>query len=292
VGDWTIRPMRPEDVAAAERLSEESFYELDTRTSPADGPPPARRAPDHSAGWMRRTEHFLDTDPGGCWVAEDDSGMLGFATSIRRELMWCLATYAVRPGMQGRGIGRPLLEAAMQHGRGCLRGMLSSSSDPKAVRRYRGAGFELHPQMFLSGVVDRSTLPMVDKVREGTAADVELLDSLDRRVRGAAHGPDHPLLMSMFRLLVSDTSTGSGYAYMSPGRLQLLAASNRRTAQRLLWAVVADCPGEAFVPHLTAANHWAIDVGLEARLDLRQSGYLALRGMKPPSPYVHNGALL
>jgi hypothetical protein len=129
-------------------------------------------------------------------------------------------------------------------------------------------------------------------VREGGPGDIELMDSLDRRTRGAAHGPDHGLLLSTFRLLVSDTSTGSGYAYMSPGRLQLLAASNRRTAQRLLWAVLADCPGEAFVPHLTAANHWAIDVGLAARLELRQSGYLALRGMKPPAPYVHHGALL
>ena len=292
MGDWTIRPMRLEDVPAAERLSEESFYELDVRTFPADWPPPERRSADHSAGWLRRTAHFLDTDPGGCWVVEDESGMLGFATSIRRELMWCLATYVVRPGMQGQGIGRPLLEAALQHGRGCLRGMLSASSDPKAVRRYRAAGFELHPQMFLTGVVDRSAIPVVDKVREGAEADIELMDSLDRRLRGAAHGPDHALLMSFSRLLVSDTSTGSGYAYMSPGRLQLLAASNRRTAQRLLWAVLADCPGEAFVPHLTAANHWAIDVGLAARLDLRQSGYLALRGMKPPAPYVHHGALL
>lgn len=284
--------MRPEDVPVAERLSDESFHELDVRTQPADRRPPAHRSAEHSAGWRRRVEHFLETDPGGCWVAEDDSGMVGFATSFRRELMWCLATYAVRPGLQGTGIGRQLLEASMRHGNGCLRGMLSASADPKAVRRYRAAGFDLHPQMFLRGEVDRSTIPVVDKVREGTESDVELMDSLDRRTRGAAHGPDHAFLMSTFRLLVTDTSTGSGYAYMSPGQLQLLAAGNRRTAQRLLWAVLADCPGDALVPHVTAANHWAIDVGLAARLDLHQSGYLALRGMKPPSPYVHNGALL
>jgi GNAT superfamily N-acetyltransferase len=296
VGDWTIRPMRPEDVPHAERLSDDSFHDLDTRTARADWPAPVRRTPEHSAGWVRRTEHFLETDPGGCWVVEDDTGLLGFATSIKRELMWCLATYAVRPSLQGRGIGRPLLEAALQHSRGCLRGMLSASADARAVRRYHAAGFELHPQMFLSGTVDRSVIPVIDsahdKVREGTESDVELMDSLDRRTRGAAHGPDHELLLSSFRLLVSDTSTGSGYAYMSPGRLELLAASNRRTAQRLLWAVLADCPGEAVVPHVTAANHWTVQVGLAARLDLHQSGYLGLHGMKPPSPYVHHGALL
>ena len=62
--------------------------------------------------------------------------------------MWILATYAVRPGLQGQGIGKALLAAALHHGRGCLRGMLSASADPKAVRRYRAAGFSLHPQMY------------------------------------------------------------------------------------------------------------------------------------------------
>ena len=46
------------------------------------------------------------------------------------------------------------------------------------------------------------------------------------------------------------------------------------------------------VAHVTAANQWALDVGLAARLELHQEGYLGLRGMKPPAPYVHNGALL
>ena len=284
--------MRPHDVPEAERLSDHGFYELDVRMRRESGPVPERRTAEHSAGWTTRTLHFLRTDPGGCWVAENDTGMLGFATSIRRELMWCLATYVVRPDVQGQGIGGPLLDAALQHGRGCLRGMLSSSSDPRAVRRYQAAGFELHPHMLLRGQVDRSVLPVVDKVREGNPADIELMDSVDRRTRGAAHGPDHELMQSTFRLLVSDSTTGSGYAYLGGGRLQLLAATNRRTAQRLLWTVLADLEGDVLVPHLTAANQWALAVGAAARLQLDQEGYLALRGMKPPAPYVHHGALL
>jgi GNAT superfamily N-acetyltransferase len=293
VGNWTIRPMTGADVAVAERLSADGFHELDVRMHRAMWPAPVPRPPHRGEVWALRTRHFLRTDPGGCWVAEDEHGMVGFATSFVRELMWCLATYVVRPGAQGQGIGRPLLEAALTHGRGCLRGMLASSSDPKAARRYRLAGFELHPQMFLTGTVDRASLPMIEKVREGSVSDIELMDSLDRRTRGAAHGPDHELMLSVWRLLVSDTSTGSGYAYVAPsGELELLAASNRRTAARLLWAVLADSDGETSVSHLTAANHWAVDVGLAARLELHQEGYLGVRGMKPPAPYVHHGALL
>ncbi len=289
----TIRPMLPADVPVAERLSDESFLELDRRTFRRNWPDPEPRAAPHAAGWVRRTLHFLETDPGGCWVAEDDTGMVGMATSIVRDKTWCLATYAVRPGLQSRGIGKQLLDAAMHHGRGCLRGMLSASSDPKAVRRYRLAGFSLHPQMFLRGQVDRSAIPVIEKVREGTAGDTDLMDSIDRQVREAAHGPDHQLMQGLWRWIVSDTTTGSGYAYLDEkGRLQLLAATNRRTASRLLWTAIADGGAEQTVSHVTAANEWAVDIGIAARLELHTEGYLALRGMKPPSPYVHNGALL
>jgi GNAT superfamily N-acetyltransferase len=292
-----IRPMRREDVAAAERLSDDAFAALPRPSAPggpdAQEAQEARRSEAHAAEWVRRTEHLVATDPGGCWVAEDAGTTIGFATSFVRDTTWFLATYAVRPGRQGEGVGTALLAAAMQHGRGCLHGMLSASEDPRAVRRYRLAGFDLHPQMHLTGTVDRRAIPVVEKVREGTAADRDLMDSLDRATRGAAHGPDHGLMLGLFRLLVSDTGTGSGYVYVDArGRVALLAAGNRRTATRLLWAALADATGPVVVPHLTAANQWALDVGVAARLRLGQSGYLGLRGLRPPTPYVHHGSLL
>jgi GNAT superfamily N-acetyltransferase len=293
VAGLTIRPMTPDDVPEAERVSDEGFFELDTRMQRISGPAPERRSDPHRAVWIERTLHLVRTDPGGCWVAEDETGMVGMATSYRRETLWCLATYAVLPGRQGQGIGKPLLAAAMNHGRACTRGMLSSSSDAKAVRVYHQAGFALHPQMYLTGTVDRSALPAVEKVREGSASDIDLMDSLDRAARGAGHGPDHELMLRSWRLLVSDTTTGSGYAYLNErGQLALLAASNRRTATRVLWAALADGPADVTIGHVTGANQWVLDVGFAARLELHQEGYLGLRGMKPPTPYVHNGALL
>lgn len=290
-----IRPMTPEDVPAAERLSDEGFHELDVRMHRPSWPAPERRSPGHSEWWTERTLHLLRTDPGGSWVAEDETGLVGFASGFVRDTTWCLATYVVRPGLQGRGIGKPLLEAALQHGRGCLHAMVCASADPKALRRYHLAGFALHPQMSLTGTVDRSAIPVIDKVREGSAADTDLMNSVDRQVRGAAHGPDHALLQRMCRVVVSDTDTGSGYVYLrDEATVGLLAATNRRTAARLLWAALADAPPDrtAHVPHVTAANQWAIDVGMAARLELHQDGYLGLRGMKPPAPYLHDGALL
>ena len=285
--------MTAADVPAAERVTDEGFFEVHARLQRASDPAATRRSEDRREAWIERTRHLARTDPGGCWVAEDDSGMVGLATSWRREALWGLASYAVLPGRQGRGIGKPLLAAALDHGRACTRAMVSTFAGAAALRIYHQVGFGLHPQMSLTGTVERSAIPVVEKVREGSGGDVDLMDSLDRAARGAAHGPDHELMLRTWRLLVSDSSTGSGYVYLDErGQVALLAASNRRTAVRLLWAALAEGPEQAHVPHVTGANQWVLDVGFAARLELQQSGYLGLRGMKPPSPYVHHGALL
>jgi GNAT superfamily N-acetyltransferase len=282
--------MAVDDVASAERVTAVGFHELDTRMFRRAWPEPTLRPPTRGAKWMARTRHLLGTDPGGCWVAENDTEMLGVVVSFEREKMWLLASYAVVPGSQGLGLGKALLAPALEYGRGSLRGMVNASNDPKAVRRYHAAGFEMYPQMFLRGAPDRTRIPVIEKVREGGPGDVDLMDSVDRRTRGAAHGPDHEILMQQYRLVVSDTSTGQGYAYLDDGTA-LLAATDRRTAARLLWEAIASSD-DVLIGHITAENGWAVDVGLAAGLELDQAGFLALRHMRPPAPYLSHGALL
>jgi hypothetical protein len=149
--------------------------------------------------------------------------------------------------------------------------------------------------MLLWGRVARELLPVVERVREGSAGDIDLLNSVDRQVRDAAHGVDHEVLTATYRLVVVDRTTGSGYAYVeSGGGPYLLAATNRRTATDLLWeALAASTPQEpVVVPRLTPANEWALDVGMAGRLEVWTRGYLALRGMRPPAPYLPSGYFL
>jgi GNAT superfamily N-acetyltransferase len=290
VSDARIRPMTGDDLAAAERVTAVGFHELDTRMFRRSWPDPQLRPPDRGASWIARTRHLMGTDPGGCWVAERDGELLGVVVSYVREKLWLLASYAVVPGSQGLGLGRALLAPALDHGRGCLRGMFNASSDPKALRRYHAAGFRLHPQMFLRGTPDRSRIPVVEHVRDGGEGDFDWMDSVDRRTRGAAHGVDHQVLIQQFRLVVSETSLGQGYAYLDQG-VALLAATDRRTASRLLWEAIASSD-DVLVGHITPENSWAVDVGLDARLELHQEGYQALRHMRPPMPYIPHGALM
>jgi GNAT superfamily N-acetyltransferase len=282
--------MTVDDAPRAERVTAIGFHELDTRMFRRSWPDPQLRPPERAAHWTRRVRHLVTTDPGGCWVAERDDELLGIVVSFVREKMWLLASYAVVPEAQGLGLGRALLQPALDHGRGCLRGMFNASSDPRALRRYHAAGFTLHPQMFLRGTPDRTRIPVVEHVREGTAGDIDLMDSVDRQTRGAAHGRDHELLISQFRLVVCETSSAHGYAYVDDG-VVLLAATDRRTGSMLMWEAIAS-GDEVLVGHITPENSWAVDVGMDARLELHQEGYLALRRMSPPKPYLAHGALM
>lgn len=285
--------MRHGDVAAAESLSAQAFSALALRRAADEAP--RRSDPRRAEAWQRRTRHLLATDPQGCWVVERDDVILGFATSLVRERTWILASYAVRPGLQGQGLGTQLLTAAAQHGRGCLRGMLNSSTDPAALRRYRAAGFRLYPQLVLSGPIERRLLPPVRHVRDGSDSDFDLMDSLDRRIRGSAHGPDHQLLIEQLRLLVTDRPAASGYAYVDrAGAPVLLAATHRKAAAALMWTALAESDPETSleVRCVSAANDWALDVALAARLSIGQRGFLGLRGMREPAPYLPHPSLL
>ena len=263
-----IRPLQAGDVEAVERL--------------VDPPPPPLR-------------HLVAQDPGGCWVAEVGGEPVGVVAALSRELMWLLGALVVRPDMRRQGVGRQLFEVSMTHGRGCLRGMLSTPAHPAAVRLVRQSGFSVHPWMRATGTVARGVLPVVERVREGGVGDVDLMDSVDRQVRGAAHGVDHPWLAARHRLRVVDRTTGSGYVYVAPnGGPLLLAATNRRTAADLLWESLAatDPAVPVSAARITAANAWALDVALEAGLEVTTHGYLGVREMRPPTPYLPHAHLL
>jgi ribosomal protein S18 acetylase RimI-like enzyme len=278
------------DLEETERASDALFLDADRRSLRVGEREPLPRSPAARAQWIERIRHFLDVDPAGCWVADQGGDIVGFAISQNRDKLWFLATYGVLTGRQGAGIGKHLLDAALAHADG-RPGLFSSTTHPGATRRYRLAGFTLHPQMRMVGAVDRSTLPTLPGLREGTHSDLEWMNHLDTHVRGAGHGPDHEFMVTRLRLIVS--SHRRGYVYVDErGRPALLAAEDEETAKALLWAALAASTGETLVNCITTANHWAIDVGLTARLDIDQVGYLALRGLPEPAPYLASGSFL
>jgi len=278
--------MRDEDVPAVHELAEAAFEDLSRRRGEPVPPP---RDPEVA---HLRLRHLLATDPDGCWVADGDPGALaGVAIALLREGLWGLSLLAVHPGRQSGGLGRALLGRALDYGQAAKGGIIAASSDPRALRAYARAGFELHPTVFAGGAPhDVEPAP---EVRPFTEADHAMAASVDRAMRGAPHGADLDALAAggCERLAFPER----GYAIHHRGEVKVLAAADDEAAAALLRTVLARTPAgaRAEVEFITAAQQWAIDVVVAARLELRSDGAIFLRGETGAfRPYLPGGAYL
>jgi GNAT superfamily N-acetyltransferase len=239
---------------------------------------------------QRRIRHCLVSDPAGSFVAIADDRVVGFAQALVRDELWVLSLFGVEPQAQGNGIGRALLDAALVCGEG-LRGMILSSRDPIAMRRYASAGFELHPALTGYGEVRHERLGPAPDVREGDGRDLPLAGRIARAVRGAAHGNDIALLLDEgARLLLHRDD--SGFAVLEE-RVLLLAATSDAVAAELLVAALHGVPVGATteIGRVTAPQQWALEVAVQAGLELHPVGPVALRGFgAPPAAYIPSGS--
>jgi len=284
-----IRPMAVEDVPGAEQAWHAAYSTMRA----AHHLPAEPRTAESIQRLEQRIAHLRHTDPAGSWVAiDDDQQVVGLSQALVRDNVWVLSLLGVLPAHQDRHTGKALLDVALTYGRDAARGMILCSRDPRAARRYSLAGFDLHPAVTAWGRVNRRKFPRPSStIREGSEADYDLVASLDRTVRGGAHGPDlgHTLDAGC-RLVVS---SHGGYVIARGSRPVFLAAGNERTATDLLFAVLGEAdPDETTqVNWLTSAQQWAIRASLQAGLELHPIGPVMLRGFQaPPAPYLPSGA--
>ncbi len=284
-----VRPMRLEDAPHVHGMASRAFADLEIRFGGApnltyDSPAGAKRG-------LARIRHLVTTDPGGAYVAEHSGAVVGAALALLRDGLWGLSLLLVDPGAQSARLGSRLLRAALHYGSGARGFVILASKDARALRAYARAGFALHPAVEGRGEPHPVEVPAA--VRPGGPADLALTETVDRAVRGAAHGPDiGALLASGARMRVVE---GRGYAMSSAGELRLLAATDEPAAADLLRAFVAGTPAgqKASVEWVTSGQGWALPVLLEAGLELRLGGAVFHRGdVGPFSPYLPNGAYL
>jgi hypothetical protein len=194
--------------------------------------------------------------------------------------------------VQAQGVGRRLLDASLVTLDDA--GLICASDDPKALRRYHSAGFELLPCFHARGQLDRSLVPVTRGVREGSYEDDrDLVESVVLAQRGAPYGVDFDYAQAIGqRLFVAETSAGRGFVLTSKSGVAALGATDPSVAAHLLWTALAVSPEpEVEVPWLTAGQQWGVQVALSARLRLRPSGSLCVRGpVGPMSPYLPCGA--
>jgi hypothetical protein len=215
--------------------------------------------------------------------------------AIVREGLWGLSLFAVAAALQGRGVGRRLLDASLRHGDGARGFVILSSPHPAAIRRYARAGLDLHPTVGAAGVADRSRVPdAAARVEDAGEAGIALADAIGRAVRGAGHGRDLPVMLAHGSRLL--TFEDRAFAVVADvGVVPLLAARDDDAAATVLWGAIARCaPGTTMsVGNLTARQQWAVRACLDSGLELSPDGPLFLGGeLGPFAPYVPSGLFL
>ncbi len=287
-----FRPMADTDVPAAVRAFEQGLLTMQARHNlPVTGNSIAdeKRRQD-------RTRHFLGTDPGGSWIAEDDGAVIGMSQSFVREGYWMLAQLGTVPGRQGRGVGKELLRLALSHGDPDGPGTIQCSRDPTAMALYASFGFSLHPVVAAWGPMrpGRRTRPD-DVVRhepdQVTARELDIVDAIDRGVRGSARAVDIVAMLAQpgSRLLLHGED---GYAVTRDECIVTLGARTEESAALVLRAMLAESPpGETIeVNWLTSPQQWAIREIVRVGIELQPFGPVMVRGMGgPPHPYIPSG---
>ena len=258
----TFRPMTDGDVAGAVHAFDSGFLAMRARY----GLPVTASSLQSDRRRQNRTRHFLATDPGGSWVAEDDGVIVGMSQSFVREGYWMLSQLGAVPGRQGRGLGRELLRLAHSHGDPQSPGTIQCSRDPKAMALYSDLGFSLHPVVAGWGPLRPGAVQRPDQVvrYEGervTDAQLDVVTGIDRAVRGSARQVDIAMMLSEEgnRLLLHEDQA---YAVARDDRVVTLGARNEEAAALVLRAMLAEAPaGETVeINWLTAAQQWAIRV--------------------------------
>lgn len=112
----TIRPFRPDDLAELKRITVEGFdgTAIEQNVEKAFG-----IVGGHD--WRWRKARHIDQDhaanPAGVFVAEDDGKILGYITTVldRDARKGRIPNLAVDASARGRGIGRHLIERALDY---------------------------------------------------------------------------------------------------------------------------------------------------------------------------------
>jgi len=207
-----IRPARPRDFAACARLCLRSLRDLSRRQGLQPPTFPAR-------GLLPFLRHALATDPDGFHVAIVRGKIVCYAITILRGKTHFLAQFFALPGMQSRGVGRPVLARAFdapRPPRGTVRCVVASL-DLRAQALY--TKFGMFPRTILYTVEGKPTKPIVGGIElrqvgptgRSTKRARDLAAGLDRRLRAARRDADQ-------RFFVTDAKGSRFFEARTGGR--------------------------------------------------------------------------
>ncbi len=233
----TVRPATPDDLATCAAIWRDALNDYLGRLAQPEIPP-------DFGPILRLYGHLQATDPASFLVAQRSTGGAGgdpsaidaFVVVVRRDGLAFLSMLFVRPGVQGRGLGRALLALALPDDEAGVtwRATATDSVQPISNGLYGSLGLVPRiPLLRLVGLADRAAdfgaLPPgieaigFDEVPAtadglGRSALAGELSDLDRDAAGFDRSPDHAFHAAEGRIgfLFRDrTGKSVGYGYSS-----------------------------------------------------------------------------
>ncbi|MDQ6796030.1 MAG: GNAT family N-acetyltransferase [Chloroflexota bacterium] len=217
----TIRAAGLDDLPACAGIWREALNDFFGRLNLPAVPPEV-------ASLTRLHAHVLSSDPARFMVAaraDPATGgerLVGFVAATRRDLVWFLSMLFIRPGDQGAGLGRALLERVMPAD-DAVTATATDTAQPISNALYSSCG--MVPRIPLLNLVGRPARPgAFDRLPSGVAAqpmvdgDAATVDTLDAAVAGFRHPQDHAFLRAESRrgfLYRAPDGTAVGYGYAS-----------------------------------------------------------------------------
>ncbi len=202
---------------------------------------------------------YLEHDPEGCFVARSGAERIGMVTSTRYIESGWVGNLIVAPEHRGRGLGRLLMQHALEHLEASGIGTVRLDGDPPGIPLYRSLGFvdEWESLRFRSGALRPPREVVVEPL---SRRDLDAVAAFDRPVFGDDRGRllARLLEVSVSAFKVQRAGDVRGFLFVTRSslgqRIGPCVAIDRPSAEALLSAAVAGAEGEVLTVGVPAPN--------------------------------------
>ena len=271
MGEVVYRPVRRAEMPEAVTLFLTTVADLRERLNLAM-PLPPREYVELSYEHIRRTGIFR--------VAELGGRLAAICHAVVRGPLWFLSGFWTLPGLQGRKIGRPLLERVRDEGAraGAETFFTWSSTDLQAMATYMKLGM-LPGYQALTFAGAPAALPEAEARYETGPLDEAAALSIDEQIRGTRREADHEFWRAGLKAEGRQVARGGrvvGYYYSNKGTIGPAAWLDAVDADAVLASAVRAAAAEAGQVRLMipGPNHAAINFALRAGLRLSAYAHL------------------
>lgn len=220
-------------------------------------------------GWDPTAELFqaaLAHDPAGCYVGEIDGRPCGLVTTTCYARSGWVGNLIVVPQQRRRGIGRMLMNRALEHlDRQGLR-TVRLEADAPGIPLYRSLGFVAECESLRFRAAARQRALPAPAAEPMTAADLPRVRDFDLASFGDERGRLLELLLQGARAAywVWRGSSLRGYCFVVPSRFGIrigpCVAADVAAARALVQTALTDWPNQTALVGVPAANRAAAEL--------------------------------